>query len=104
MHLTLIPQRRDETLTLSRNGDTLTINDEAFDFSDLPDGATLPRDVISSDWIAGDVSRSGGMLTVPLVLPHGASAPDATLFPVPITLTGDGPVVLPLHSSPEEAE
>ena len=110
MNLTLSPVRRDETLTVSRAGDVLTINGENFDFSGVPDGATLPRDAIASDWIAGDVTREGGVLTVPLILPHGAVPADraedmaATMFPEPITLTGDGPVDLPAHSLPTEED
>jgi len=50
MHITLIPQRRATPLTVTRNGDILTLNGETFDFSPLPDGATLPREapVLSS--------------------------------------------------------
>ena len=95
MQITLTPQRRDDTLTLVRSGDVLTINGEAFDFTAIPEGGTLPRDAVACDWLAGDVTRSGGVLHLTLVLPHGADAPQATLFPAPLTLTGDGPVVLP---------
>lgn len=101
MKITFIPQRNDTTLVLERVGDILTINGDVFDFSAIPEGATLPQGAISSDWIAGDVTREGGVLIVPLLLPHGANAPDETLFPAPITLTADGPVDLPAHSIEE---
>ena len=39
MQITLTPQRRDDTLTLTRSGDVLTINGEAFDFAAIPEGA-----------------------------------------------------------------
>lgn len=101
MHIFLSPMRADQPLSLSRAGDVLTINGEAFDFSALPEGGTLPRTAIACDWIAGDVTRTtGGVLTVPLILPHGPDAPQETLFPEPITLTGDGPVNLPPWTSP----
>jgi len=42
MHINLIPQRRDDTLAISKQGDTLTINDVDYDLSAIPEGATLP--------------------------------------------------------------
>ena len=95
MQITLSPARRDTPLTLSRQGDALTINGEVFDFTPLPEGATLPREAIASDWFAGPVERVGGALRLSLVLPHGANAPQETLFPAPLILTGNGPVILP---------
>lgn len=95
MNLTFSPVRFDATLELARRGDTITINGEAFDFSPLPDGATLPPEAITSDWFAGPVERVGGVLHITLRLPHGANAPQETLFPTPLTLTGNGPVSLP---------
>jgi len=104
MQLTFSPMRREEQLTLSRVGDVLTINGEAFDFSGVPAGATLPRDAIACDWIAGDVERDGtGALTVPLILPHGANAPEETRFPIPITVTADGAIALPPYDKEPEA-
>jgi hypothetical protein len=95
MHIQLSPVRRDETLSVEVEGDTLILNGEAFDFAPLPAGATLPRAAIASDWFAGDVRRDeAGDLHLALVLPHGAEAPDETLFPAPITAQ-DGPVPLP---------
>ena len=95
MILTLSPSRMDDRLTASVAGDVLTLNGEALDFGPLPNGASLPRAALDSPWIAGDVSRDGvGVLTVPLILPHGANAPDQTLFPQPIA-ADDGPVALP---------
>jgi hypothetical protein len=97
MHLTFSPMRRDDLLTLTRSGDVLTINGAAFDFSPLPEGATLPPEAIDSDWFAGPVEQIGGILHLTLILPHGASAPQETRFPTPLTVTGDGPVTLPLY-------
>ena len=107
MKIILSPMRREDQLTLSKSGDVLTINGEAFDFSGLPNGATLPRSAITSDWIAGDVSRADaaegetGELTVPLILPHGYNAPEATRFPAPLEAVADGPVDLPIYETPE---
>ena len=103
MILTLSPVRMDDTLTASVAGDVLTLNGTALDFGPLPNGATLPRHAVDNPWIAGDVSRDmAGVLTVPLILPHGGDAPEATRFPAPID-AGDGPVPLPPYNA-EEAE
>ncbi|SER03916.1 hypothetical protein [Thalassovita taeanensis] len=103
MKITLIPQRRNEVLDLSRSGDTLTINGETFDLSGIPEGASLPRDAVSCDWLASDIERVDGTLRLSLILPHGATAPDAATFPTPITVTEDGPIDLPTHSIEEDA-
>lgn len=108
MKLTFSPVRMDATLTASVAGDVLTLNGAVLDFGPLPKGAILPRPAIPCDWIAGDVTRDDrGMLSVPVILPHGANAPHETLFPAPIE-AGDGDVTLPPHTAPqieeEEAE
>jgi hypothetical protein len=92
--------RRDDRLALTKSGDVLTINGEAFDFTDLPDGATLPQSAVACDWLASDVERIGGAIHLFLILPHGANAPAETLFPTPI-MAGDGPVTLPPYSENE---
>jgi hypothetical protein len=104
MQITFSPMRRDGPLELSRSGDTLLVNGEAFDFSPLPEGATLPRAAIASDLFAGPVERADGTLSLTLVLPHGARAPQETLFPAPLTLTGDGPVSLPPFDTEETGD
>ena len=103
MHITLTPQRRDDRLTLSRTGDILTINREDFDFSGVPEGATLPRQAVACDWLASDVERIGGVLHLMLILPHGAPAPQETLFPEPIIDPADGRITLPAYRI-EESE
>jgi hypothetical protein len=96
MNITLSPQRRDDgPLTLSRQGDVLTINGTAYDFSQLPDGATLPREAVECQWLVSDVERIGGVLHLTLLLPHGGTAPEATRFPAPLTVTDNGPITLP---------
>lgn len=103
MKITFSPMRRDDTLTLSRTGDILTINGEAFDFSAVSDGATLPRDAVACEWLASDVERIGGVLHLMLILPSGPNATEETRFPQPITVTADGPIDLPPHSIEEAA-
>jgi len=102
MRITLSPVRLDTPLTLQRAGDVLTINGETFDFSTLPEGASLPASAVACALLAGDVTRQDGVLHLTLVLPHGAAAPPETLFPAPLILTGDGPVVLPLYEAHDE--
>lgn len=96
MKLIFSPQRRDDALTISKSGDALTINGTVYDFSPLPDGATLPREAIDCEWICGDVERVNGELVIPILLPHGPDASEAARFPEPMTLTTDGEVVLPV--------
>lgn len=95
IHITLSPMRRDDTLNLSRNGDTLTINGTDFDFGPLPDGATLPQEAVDCEWLAGDVERIDGDLHLALILPVGPDSDQAAKFPEPITVTRNGPVDLP---------
>lgn len=100
MKLTFSPVRMDMTLVAEVRGDTLMLNGDAYDFAPLPPGAILPRAAIDSPWIAGDVTRDdAGVLTVPLILPHGPIAPEATRFPVPMQVSEDGPVDLPQWGS-----
>ena len=101
MKITLSPTRRDETLTASRDGDTLTLNGEEFDFSPIAEGETLPSDAIDIPWIIGDVTRIDGDLRLTLTLPHGSNAPRETRFPEPIIDPPDGEIALPPHSLPE---
>lgn len=102
MQITLSPVRRDQTLSLERQGDTLVVNGEAFDFAPLGEGETLPRGAIDSDWFVGPVTREGGALSLVLALPHGAAPPEATLFPQPIIDPANGPIPLPPYSEEEE--
>lgn len=95
MTIKLSPQRRDNQLTVTKQGDKLTINGAEYDFSDLPDGATLPAEAIDCEYIRGDVERIDGELHVTLLLPHGAHAPEETRFPQAIVDPADGPLPLP---------
>ncbi|WP_212525615.1 hypothetical protein [Actibacterium sp. MT2.3-13A] len=99
MHISFSPQRRDDTLNLSKSGDILTVNGADFDFSDLAEGAVLPREAVACDWLASDVARVGGAIRLTLILPHGADAPEAVTFPQPIILS-DAPIHLPGDAHP----
>jgi len=104
MHITLTPMRHNTPLILERVGDTLTFNGEEFDFSPIPEGATLPRDAVECEWLASDITRMDGVLHLTLILPHGANAPEETRFPKPLVLTTDGPVELPAYEEPANAD
>lgn len=95
MHISFSPVRSDASLSISKSGDALTINDEVFDFGPLPDGATLPSDGINSGWFAGPVTREGGKLRLALVLPHGPNPTEAARFPQTLIDPPNGPLALP---------
>ena len=95
MHITLTPQLRDDSLTVSKSGDTLTINGTAYDLTALPDGATLPESAINCEFIPAPVERINGVLHITLLLPHGPEASEAACFPAPIINPPDGELELP---------
>ena len=95
MKISFLPIRSDDQLSLERQDSVLTINGEAFDFTDIPDGATLPREAVACEWLAGDITREDGVICLTLLLPHGASAPETALFPETLELGENGAVELP---------
>lgn len=96
MHITLMPVLEDRTLSVSKQGDALTINGVVYDFSGIPNGATLPGDAIDSDAFDGrPVSRIDGTLHLFLRFPHGPGASESARFPAPIINPPDGPLELP---------
>lgn len=96
MHIRFSPMRRDDRLEASVSGDVLTINGEAFDFSAIAEGTSLPREAVTCDWLASDVERIDGQIRLALILPHGANAPGETLFPVPVVAI-EGTILLPFY-------
>ena len=95
MRINFSPFRSIARLYVFRSGDVLTLNGEPFDFTQLPEGGTLPAEAVASDWIVGPVSRINGELHLTLRLPHGPNPSRAVAFPEPIHVTEDGPVLLP---------
>lgn len=95
MKISLSPIRYDGVLTLAVKGDSLILNGEVLDLSAIPKDATLPRAAVDCFWLASDIERVGSELQLTVLLPHGAHAPDETLFPAAISTTKDGPVTLP---------
>ena len=90
MKIILTPVRMDAPLTLHRKGDVLMFNGQHVD---LAAGETC-------DWIARAVIEDNEWV-VEVLLPHGPDAPEATRFPEPVTIKGDGPVDLPPWGAPD---
>ena len=95
MRIGLSPQRRDDTLVVSKVGDILIINGEAFDFTEMSDGDTLPALAISSPWFVGQVDRVGPELELTLILPLPSNYSPEQAFPKPLLNVPDGLVALP---------
>lgn len=95
MKIRLSPQRRDDTLTIVKDGLTLTLNDERFDFNQISEGSTLPQSAIKSVWLAGDVEMIDGEIILTLWLPLPANYSQEQAFPNDLLVTEDGPVRLP---------
>ena len=96
MLINFSPIRSDRTLEITKTGGTLTINGVPYDFSQLPNGATLPREAIGCEFIVSDVNRVNGEIELTILLPHGANASHEARFPDPIIKNDDGQVVLPV--------
>lgn len=104
MHISLSPQRRDGALNVAKAGDVLTINGAPFDFSALPDGATIPVGAIPCEWIIGPVERVAGELHLTLILPHGPNPSQTVAFPQPVINPPDGVIALPADPAPMPVE
>lgn len=95
MQINLSPQRRDDALALTKAGDILTINGNQFDFSTLPNGATIEAGIVPCEWIVGAVERVGGEIHLTLILPHGPNPSQVVAFPAAISNPPDGVIALP---------
>lgn len=103
MRISFCPQRRDDALTLEKtSGDRLRINGELFNFGPLADGDLIPEGAIPCDWIIGPVERVDGQVCLTLILPHGPNPSEAVAFPEPITITEDGPILVPQDAAPDQ--
>ncbi|MGN5077384.1 hypothetical protein ACTG2C_22410 [Aeromonas veronii] len=101
MQIKLSPVLSDAAPLLAtiQDKNTIIINGDAFDFSPLQDGETLPMSAIRGrSPFVSDIERDKfGELHLTLRLPHGSNAPQETLFPAaydtPISIdSGDLPV------------
>ncbi|MHA6731651.1 hypothetical protein [Devosia sp. A369] len=94
MHISFSPQHRDDTLAITKSGDALTINGEAFDFSVLSEGDDLPEAAfIGTDFIEGPVTRISGQVLITVRLPYQRDG--RVESPGPLINPPDGLLVLP---------
>jgi hypothetical protein len=101
MKITFLPVRSDDRLHLASFGDVLAINGQDIDFSVIPEGASLPEGAVDCPWICGPIERTDGVLSLTLLLPHGAVAPKETLFPLPLIVDRDGDIAFPAYEVSE---
>jgi len=85
-------------------GNSLTINGELFDFSQMAEGDTLPREAILSNWFDDGAIVIDGELILTMVLPLPWNYSQEQAFPEPLLNVPDGPVLLPLPRAVTEAE
>lgn len=95
MNIIFTPQRRDDSLTLNKQGDMLIICGTAYDFSTIPEGATLPASATDCPFLLGNIERISGVLRLSMILPVGVNATQAASFPAPIINAPDGALDLP---------
>ncbi|WP_256217842.1 tail fiber assembly protein [Pseudomonas sp. NBRC 111140] len=95
----LLPQ----SLTVYKQGDSLTINGLTLDFSQLPDGGTLPGEASRCPWIIETVERVQGQLVIVLLLPIPIEASQEACFPCDIISPPDGLVALPTPDAEQPA-
>lgn len=95
--ITFSPQISAEHLLLSKTGEVLTINGDALDFSDLPEGGEYPPEAIENDFVIGGVTRIGGEIKITVLLPYqNPDAPVSVTYPAPVSIVQDGAVSLPV--------
>lgn len=90
MRINLTPIVTDKLLSVSKRGDALVINGEAYDFSSLPEGATIPAGVIPCPLIFGPVDRLGGRIVLTILLPCRYDSSHERLHSPPIIDPPDG--------------
>lgn len=95
MIILLSPFRSEEQLSVSKEGNTLTVNGELYDFSRMGEGDTLPASAVTSTWIDRDVEYVDGQLVVTLLFPNPWNYSPEQAFPVPLLNVPDGPVSFP---------
>lgn len=95
----LVPQ----SLTVYKQGESLTINGLTLDFARLSDGATLPGAAARCPWVIETVERVGGQLVIVLLLPIPIDASQTARFPHDIVSPPDGLVSLPIPEADQPA-
>ena len=94
--INLTPQFSDATLILSKAGDVLTVNGDALDFSDLPEGGEYPADAIDNEHVVGGACRHDGSIIISILMPYNnRNAPVTVTHPSPLVVNQDGDIALP---------
>lgn len=93
MKIILSPVRMDNDIAYIKHGDSIIVDGEVFDFSQVGDGDTLPREAILSSRFGGDVDRVEGELILTLILPLPANYSYEQAFPEPLYQVVDGPLL-----------
>lgn len=88
-----------QSLTVYKQGDSLTINGLTLDFSALMEGATLPAEATGCPWVVAPVERVEGQLVVVLLLPIPIDASQEACFPRDIVAPADGLIALPIPAA-----
>lgn len=82
MNISFLPIRSERRIgAIEKAGDILSIGDQSFDFGPLPDGHLLPRAAVDCPWLASDVRRVDGDLSLTLFIPVGADMAFASAVP-----------------------
>ena len=74
---------------------SLLVEGTVFDFSRMQEGDSLPMGACGTQWFAGPVTVTAGVLEVTLLLPQGDGASNAVLFPEPVINPPLGPLEFP---------
>lgn len=89
MKITFSPQRSDEPLSLSVEGDVLIVNGTPLDFGPLAEGFELPHGAAGNNFIEGVVRRVDGEIEVMVRLPYNRTPGfDVSQYPVVRQSTG----------------
>ncbi|WOI54950.1 hypothetical protein [Palleronia sp. LCG004] len=101
MRFRIITQRLEKHLTLSVDGDVLTLNGEELDFSFLQEGEWLPTDAVGNEWIGpGGVERIDGKILLTIIIPYGRNPPAELLSPPAEVEWGVDWLALPAYGEP----
>jgi hypothetical protein len=79
------PSSSPVTLDVSSEGDVLTINGEAFDFSTLEEGGKIEAVDVPSEYIISDVTRINGVVELTMIAPYLGEGTQEERFPTPYT-------------------
>ena len=80
------PQYGTQDITISKQGEVLTLNGETFDFSALEEGAEIDTECRH---IVGTVKRLNGNIHITILLPHGVNSYFAPTEPQEVMVDGD---------------